>query len=352
VATFYLGDLDAADGTRRQVEALKRILPGKRGEFLFGTGCVLFGHSKVYVDRVFSTKSCDMEDRRAVQCLYTMGHERIHFLQWISTTFLFDYIEKLIRIVNVFTKNQSVVLADAEAMSRLRTLWRNAFGALSQSCDGITALDILEYHAVAEGMGMAFGYQSEDFFSKFIAVYVMPDSPGYLKVHERCQQALGRPLPFSLTSSLCYLALNSEAPAVHLMRFVEALRQRGVCSNATVGDLCAVVDVDAEALEKPLPERHPSVLSSDVYRRFLSVYFGKLDALPPGAQRLDFLARPGHSLGASWDAVQGELLPPLAIYLDDRVSLLGALKGGMWIDARNLIGMSYAMSFAIDNLTV
>jgi hypothetical protein len=194
------------------------ILVQDSGRTFASTGMVVLRESKTYFQRIISNPP--KPGSRDFEAILAWRHEVIHFIQSITTAYLYSHSLATVQYAfNVLDNFQQLLsLRDRTTVSELE----NVTNALSSREVGISAQDLLEGVAVVESFKTNTPDPTITKFSRFRDTFFPGDSDScYRKSFDYLSDRIGQQFAYHLLSPLSFLALQSDHPPRSFTTIVE-----------------------------------------------------------------------------------------------------------------------------------
>lgn len=259
--------------------------------------------------------------QRTFELVLTINHETVHFLQGLTTAFLYSISVSYFQLFRDLVQTAKRGDLTKQNLLYFRESYDNFNQQFNSPDNGLTTVHLLEAMAVTEGFrataperGLSFDKYLEDFFPA-------PDSV-YRVVVDEVARRFGPVAALDLTPKLCFIALNGDTPAKN---FWTILRQLPKVPDISLWSTARL----SEALGMP-PDRYfvnrIDSVPADFSHPILKPYLDILRTEWSPAERLELAGSPGYALGeikSSANTKIHRLLPPLIVASGGRGVPLG-----------------------------
>jgi hypothetical protein len=300
------------------------LLAGDSGRTFATTGMVALRESKAFFQSVISdTPKAESRDFEAV---LAWRHETIHFIQSISTAYLYSHSLATVKYALDILDNFQEFLGVRNKI----TAFESTAEALSSQEYGFSVRDLLEGVAVIESFKMNAPNPNVAGLLKFLDDFFPGDSDScYRKSFDYLSGHIGQPLAYYLLAPLSFVALQSDYPQKSFRTIVEFLlpdTSPGQIIQTTAPELfshfrMSIHDHLLYNLDSvPVKMRHPILYECAKY----AVNLLGLSSL------LEMAARPSiiESNGIGQESVEA-LLPPVVVFSSTPGSKLEGMTFGL-----------------------
>jgi hypothetical protein len=299
------------------------LLPGDSGRSFAATGLVVVRESKDFFRRTISNPPTN--EKRDFEATLAWRHETIHFVQSISTAYLYSHSVATVRYAfNILDNFQEFL-----GMRDKTTMFESVTKTLSSRENGISIRDLLEGVAVVESFKMNALRPTVAEFLRF-RNYFFPgdDDSCYRRSFDYVSEHIGQPFAYHLLAPLSFIALQSDNPPESFRTIVEGMLSSGSLDHlvkADVPSLFSYFGMNAQdhmlyQLDAmPVEMRHPVLYAGTTYAISLL-------GIP---SLLEMTARPAiiESSGINQEAVEA-LLPPVVAFSSSPGSKLEGMTFG------------------------
>jgi len=192
------------------------VLARDSGRTFASTGMVVLRESKDFFQRVIS--SPPKPDSRDFEAILTWRHETIHFIQSLSTAYLYSHslatMQYAFNVLDNFHQLLSVWDSD--------TRFEQVTNALLSREFGLSVQDLLEGVAAVESFKMNIASPDVAKFLSFRNKFFPGDSNSCYRISfDYLSQYIGQPFAYHLLSPLSFLALQSDHPPKSFITIVK-----------------------------------------------------------------------------------------------------------------------------------
>jgi hypothetical protein len=316
---------------RESVNLIRRHLPGdEEGLLVFGTGVAIISTNYPH------WKQTDEHSIKEIREMYMVSHESVHLSQIISTEFVFYTGFGFSELVAHTQKNTKQNIPEHVWLAECLETFNHYNDLLEKESDGISALQLIETHAVLEGFRGAFSRYSQEGLIMIIKEahdlnMLYSDLIGeFLKDY-------GFDFTFNVVSKVCWLSLQSKYPGTAFIDYINKLLEFPVKEVIKLNGyrLCILLGLDPVQLSTSLRQRNPDINSHPI-NKLWGPYFDVIEEETDSETLLEFFMHPGKKT-SSEKLKHLNMMPPLTIYDDDRFILNGPHKNDGWNAAEPLI---------------
>jgi hypothetical protein len=288
-----------------------RLLAGDSGRTFAYAGLVVIRESKTYFERVISHPPT--RDSRDFEVVNAFEHELIHFIQSISTAYLYNYSSAMVRHAFSILRHYEQLPSIREE----RTLFEATARALSSRKDRTFSVrDLLEGVAVVESFKITDPSPTVERFIGFRNEYFPGNyNSSYRRTFDYLGETIGATAAYSLLAPLSFIALQSGNPPDAFITIVDNVLSSDLSveqlERADMVELFALLEMD---IRDHLLYRLDSVPSS--HRNPITHECAKYSADLIGVSRLlEIAGRPSRieDAGLTLDEVHS-LFPPIIAY--------------------------------------
>ena len=217
---------------------------------------------------------------------YAQWHEAVHMAQLVTSPYVCLYAFRVATLAHQAFEG----MQDAQ-LATLKEGYRAAASELETVVDGHRPWEILETHAVTQGLLWAMPDNVESLYWLANHLYtVYKDSPRYVRLLNEMAQTIGDDAAIRLLPRLCFIALQTNDPIPVMVHLRERIALENVASTlceCSPRQFCEWVGVDAAVVSKSLRERD-TPLSDHPWMRLFDHYFDDFEQLTID-ERLDLL---------------------------------------------------------------
>lgn len=256
--------------------------------------------------------------------VYAQWHEAVHMAQLVTSPYMCLHAFRLATLAHHAFRGT----VDAP-LTQLREDYRAVQAELENEVHGYTPWEIIETHAVTQGLLWTVGGDAEGLFELASSLY--QDDPRYIRVLRQLVKAAGPADAIRLLPPLCFIALQCAEPTVVFGPLVERIlteRLGSSQSELTPRRLCEWAGVDPARVCKSLRERD-TPLRDHWWLQLFSPYFDEFERLPLD-ERLNVL------MGLHGSDAYRLFRPMFTVYSDGEIGLSRAMSPGLEEEAKRL----------------
>jgi hypothetical protein len=305
---------DPGELKRRTRELHKRMVMAGDSTFLPTAGVFLEIPYERYVRiRGGSRPPDDFTDEDA-RALYHVAHETVHVAQVVLCPLVFTHVKAVATAAGITAHLHSRRTLTPELLEEARAAVGRAAAALDDEKAGLTVAEILETHAVVQGIKWATA--TRDANSWYWAVETFHKGAAkYLRVLRVFARLIGIELAFELLPRFCLLSFQLADPRValdYLLRRIMDESDRHAVSRLSGPDLCRWATADPEIIATSLRERDPSQFQDGIdWTTVFSGYFDLLEQVSGTEERLQVM------LGSDFGARGADIFQPWYVLFGD-----------------------------------
>ncbi len=316
---------------KESADLISSHLPGDgEGMLVFGTGV-----SVIRTNHPVWTQSLRYSNDE-IRTMYMVSHECVHLSQVISTEFVFYTGFGFLELVASIQRNKKQGTPELDWLEECLKNFNFYNELIDNETAGISALQIIEAHAVLEGFRGAFSRWSQEGLVMIINE-VHELSLLYSDLIGKFLKEFGFEFTFNALPKICWLSLQSKKPGVEFLAYMEKLIQYPAekIAELNCSEFCALLGVDPMAISKTVRQRNPDIARHQI-NKLWGPYFDEIEAEHDVESLLEYFMHPGKESSTTILNKQ-YLMPPLTIFNDDHYHLNGPHKEGGWSVAKPLI---------------
>jgi hypothetical protein len=266
---------------------------GMEDTFFFPTGGVFLtiGHERLrQLTNGTNKASITDEDLWGV---YAQWHEATHMAQLVTCPYACQLGFRLATLARAAFENRSGQYGDGVSLEELREEYVKVSLEISQpATDGYSAWEILETHAVTQGLLWAMPDNVDSLLEVANHLYMdYKRSPDYVRVVNSLARTFDDRVAIKLSPRLCFLALQTNDPTMtlaHLVGRISSERAATHLSDCTPRQFCEWAHVSVSFASKSLRERDTPM--RDVgWMRLFDQYFNDFERQSDVDGRLNIL---------------------------------------------------------------
>lgn len=265
--------MSSATDLRRQALDLHRSISSMTDLFFPPTGGVFLKLQLGRLRELTAGKVATLDDSDAWG-VYAQWHEAVHMAQLVTSPYMCLHAFRLATLAHHAFRGT----VDAP-LAQLQENYRAAQADLENEVDGYTPWEIIETHAITQGLLWTVGGDTDGLFELASSLY--RDDPRYIRVLRQVVKEAGPADAIRLLPPLCFIALQCAEPTVVFGPLVErALAKRFGSSPSewTPRRLCELADVDPARVCKSLRERD-TPLRDHWWLQMFGPYFDEFERL-------------------------------------------------------------------------
>jgi hypothetical protein len=261
-AIRYLDEAEDADQLKeRNRELYGRVLAGGPSIFFPTLGIFL----EIPYDRFEQLGSNPAEISDAdFKALYHMAHETAHVAQFVVSGWLFVHAYNVTSVAAHTLQKDRQGQLTSDWIEQAKRVLGDEFRSLTDEAYGVSVQEILETHAVVQGLGWATAIRDPDRWM-WLAQTFHGGARTYLGVLQAVAELFGNRLAFDLLPRLCVLALQADDPRLALAHLLERVSRSGdphSVSRLSAAEFCDWAGADPEVLTQSVRERNPALFQS------------------------------------------------------------------------------------------
>lgn len=242
---------------------------------------------------------------RYLSLLITQNHERVHFVQLVSSAFLIKLSRTLCylhgQVAHSAMAGKLTPNSLASARQKYISIWQDA----QQPEKDICTTHLMEAAAVTEGFRTVFPGASPDQFDTWLQ-YAFPERQSvYRLAIDRVANALDLDAAYNLTPKLCFFALEHERPARAFHELLDIAKQKLSVDEASIDALLFRFDRPPLVIS---PELDPRTTGSPLAEPFLELLASARE--PDQPDLVAWLSSPGRQPSTSVKHIASQLMPP------------------------------------------
>lgn len=254
--------------------------------------------------------------------IYAQWHEAVHMVQMLTSPYVFLHAFMLAAL-----GREGLRISDQRSgvtPATLREQYLEVDSQYQRTTEGYNPWEIVETQAVTQGLLWTMPDADGDSLW-WVANRRYSDRPDYLRVLNSTAERFGKEVAFKLLPGLCFLALQTNNPAVTMSRLIDRID-----SESLLADLCAYTspgfcewaNSDPSLVSLSLRERAATLRDLngrplDLYKhpclRFYDQYFQDFESVSGVADRLDL------AMGARGGTTFTLFAPMFTVFADGRV---------------------------------
>lgn len=256
--------------------------------------------------------------------VYAQWHEAVHMVQLATSPYM------CLHALRLATLAHHAVRGTVDApLAQLREDYRAAQVELENKIDGYTPWEIIETHAVTQGLLWTVGGNAEGLFE--LASRLYRDDPRYIRVLRQVVKEAGSADAIRLLPPLCFIALQFAEPTAAFGPLVErifAKRLGSTPSEWTPRRLCEWAGIDPARVCKSLRERD-TPLRDHWWLQVFGLYFDEFERLTLD-ERLNVL------MGLHGSGTYSLFRPTFTVYSDGEIELSRTMPPSLEEEAKRL----------------
>jgi len=300
------------------------LLAGDSGRTFASTGLVVMRESKAFFQRILSDSP--QQQGRDFEAILAWHHETVHFLQSISTSYLYAHSVATIRYAFNVLDN----LMELLEFPKKRTMFAEISEALSTREFDLSVRDLLEGVAVIEAYKMSDPNPTLEGFLCHRDTYFPGDNKScYRRTFDYLSGQLDCRLAYYLLTPLSFLALQDTTPPKSFKTIVEDLLPNislDSLRHAPIKQMCSDLRLNIyghlhSRLDNiPIEKQHPILHRCAKYAL----------SLLGTSTFMNMVSRPSviESIGINRTAVES-LLPPMAVFSSTPGTKLEGMRFGL-----------------------
>jgi hypothetical protein len=317
------------------------LVEDAEGITLLSNWLIVLREDADFADKIQSGEVKDRE--RAYRLVLTLNHEGIHFLQGMTCALPYSYSVNLLGLCSELMEVSRAGKLDSGSFGSYCDRYADFARIFESPREGISTTDLMEAMAVVESFRATSTIVSPQRFGSYLQAFFPDPASTYRRVIDLVAHEFDLETALSLTSRLCFLALNGDVPAENFWYFLRRVSssQKKTAKEMNALDLAELVRLDPRQF---LVANYAMVMAKGGEHKILSPFIQRLRSTAEFEETFEFAARPGDCLRDAESPRFADIVPPLVLYSGGRGRVMGLAKQWnteqlfTYVDAGALVG--------------